>query len=402
MNEPRVVTVGSPPAFRQQVARILETDPEDVGWLASVTAVEESILEGHEWADVVVLSPGVKDPDAIGLAEFVARTSPTTAIVLTRDRPPNGVVIPAMRAGIRDVVDMSRGSQELREALIRAVSWSASLRLSRSDHQPKGQTRRGALITVFSSKGGAGKTFLSCNLAAAISQITKKNTAIVDLDLGMGDVFTYYGSEPGRPIQDLAALGDAMDREIILGSGTQLNDHLWGYGSLPDPAPTPIAGGEAGKVLRAMRSTFPYTIVDSPADFSDHILAAFDMSDTICLITGLDVVGIRHLSRAMETLLAIGLPRERFRVILNWADSKVGLEPAEVERVMRLSVDAMIPASHLVPLSLNRGKPVYFEEPKSDVARAIRGIAESLTTAVVSVDTTPDGYVERRGLFRRR
>ena len=89
----------------------------------------------------------------------------------------------------------------------------------------------------------------------------------------------------------------------------------------------------------------------------------------ICLVTPLDVVGVKHLSKALDTLLTIGLPRERFRVVLNRADSKVGLDATDVERVMKITVDAMIPSSRLVPTSLNKGRPVVLDEPNSEVSQ---------------------------------
>ena len=84
------------------------------------------------------------------------------------------------------------------------------------------------------------------------------------------------------------------------------------------------AGEAIGKFLRALRNDFPYVVVDASVDYSDSALVCFDLSDAICLVTGLDVVGVKHLSKALDTLLTIGLPRERFRVVLNRADSKVG------------------------------------------------------------------------------
>ena len=78
MTDSRVLAVGSPPTFRMQVARALEADPSGVDWLPSVTALESQLADGSTLADVVVLSPAVKDPDAFGLAEFMARTSPAS------------------------------------------------------------------------------------------------------------------------------------------------------------------------------------------------------------------------------------------------------------------------------------------------------------------------------------
>ena len=117
-------------------------------------------------------------------------------------------------------------------------------------------------------------------------------------------------------------------------------------------------------------------MVDASVDYSDSALVCFDLSDMICLVTGLDVVGVKHLAKALDTLLTIGLPRERFRVVLNRADSKVGLDAADVERVMKISVDAMIPSSRLVPTSLNKGRPVVLDEPGSDVSQSIRHLAQ--------------------------
>jgi pilus assembly protein CpaE len=166
-------------------------------------------------------------------------------------------------------------------------------------------------------------------------------------------------------------------------------------------------GGEAvGKYLRVLRSNFSYVVVDASADYTDLALACFDLSDAICLVTGLDVVGVKHLSKALETLLSIGLPRERFRIVLNRADSKVGLDAGDVERVMKIRVDTMVPSSRLVPTSLNKGRPVYLEEPGSEVADSIRQLALRFTgakrqpTEPLPEEQTQNG--KRRGLFRRQ
>ncbi|MGH2730450.1 MAG: AAA family ATPase [Actinomycetota bacterium] len=378
MSEARIFAIGSPPTFKQQVARALDMDPDSVGWLSSVTAAEELLVSGQEWADVLVLSTDVKDPDALGLADFVGRSFPTTAVLLVRDRAPIGLLPAAMRAGIRDVVDLSRGTHELTDALERAIAWSQSLHSLTGGDRPTESANRGMVISIFSSKGGTGKTFLACNLAAAIAQKARKDTAIVDLDLRIGDVFSYFGTEPSHPLEDLMALADKVDRDTILQTGTPLYPNLWAFGALPNPAAESVPGQAAGKLLRALRSAFAFTIVDAAAEYSDQVLAGFDLADEICLVTGLDVVGTKHLSIAIDTLLSLGMARDQFRVVLNRADSKVGLTIADVERVLKVKVDATIPSSQLVPISLNKGRPVVVDEPKSDVADAVGSLAERL------------------------
>jgi pilus assembly protein CpaE len=387
VSDPGVYAVGTPQSFRQTLARALEVETDGIGWVQSATAAEEALINGDSPIDVLVLSPEVKEPDALGLAEFVGRSAPGTAIVMVRDHTWNGLLPAAMRAGIRDVVDLTQGSEELRDAVERAISWAQNLR-SADMREQLSPNERGRIISVFSSKGGTGKTFLTTNLASAIAEVTGQDTAVVDLDFDMGDVFTYFGTEPSSNIVDLMLLGEGGSRDEIRAQGRKLGDHLWGYGAPSDPTAETPAGEQIGKFLRAIRSAFTYVVVDASVDYSDSALVCFDLSDDICLITGLDVVGVKHLSKALDTLLAIGLPRTRFRVVLNRAGSKVGLDAADVERVMKIQVDAMLPSSVLVPMSLNKGRPVVLEEPSSDVAGAVRSLAERF------VEATPVGEPE--------
>ena len=176
-----------------------------------------------------------------------------------------------MRAGIRDVVDLTRGSEELRDAVERAIQWAENVSHARG--QKAATTKhRGSIISVFASKGGVGKTFLTTNLAAALAGITKQETAVADLDVNMGDVFSYFGREPAKEMADLLALGERVDREVVFANGTKLDEHLWGFGAVPDlPAPPP--GGEAvGKYLRTLRENFAFVVVDASAAYTDLAL----------------------------------------------------------------------------------------------------------------------------------
>jgi len=370
----QVIAVGTPQSFRTALARSLEVEPDEIGWVQSVTAAEEILVETDTVAHVLVLSPEVKEPDALGLAEFVGRAAPMTAIIMVRDKAWNGLLPAAMRAGIRDVVDLTQGSEELRDAVERAILWAENVSQLRGQLAGKPK-QRGTVISVFASKGGVGKTFLTTNLAAALADISKQDTAVADLDVDMGDVFSYFGREPTKAMYDLIGLGEGADRETVFANATKLDEHLWGFGAIPDPSVQPPGGEAVGKYLRVLRTNFAYVVVDASADYTDLALACFDLSDAICLVTALDVVGVKHLSKALETLLTIGLPRERFRIVLNRADSRVGLDAADVERVMKIQVDTMIPSSRLVPTCLNKGRPVVMEEPSSEVSDSIRRLA---------------------------
>jgi pilus assembly protein CpaE len=397
MKHTRVVAVGAP-TFRQQVSLVLDASPEDVGYQPSATAARDFLAAGR--ADVIVLSPEVAETEVLDLAEFVGRSFPTTAVIVVRDYVTNGFLTLAMRAGIRDVVDISRGTQELGEALDRAVTWSANLRSTQPGDKP-GHAERGTIISVFSSKGGTGKTMVATNVAAAISQHSKQDTALLDLDLGMGDTFCYFGKDPTHSVGELFSVAGSTDKDAVKDMGLKFNDHLWGYGSTPDPATDKLPGETVGRMMTTLRSTFPFTVVDVGANYSEQTLAAFDLSDMVCLVTGLDVVGVRHLSKTLETLVSIGVPADRFLIVLNRADSKVGLETKDVEKVLKIQVDSAIPSSRLVPSSLNTGKLIFLHDPKSGVSESIGALAKKIIGRVPAGATQEVFAEHKSGLLNR-
>jgi pilus assembly protein CpaE len=307
MAESNVIAVGAPPTFRNQVARALEQDVEAVEWTATVAAAESSLVARTSTANVVVLSPAVKELDAFGLSEFVGKSSPASAVVLVRDRLSNGILPSAMRAGIREVIDLSKGGEELREALRRATAWSQNVLTVRGTGGPDdGDVERAKVVIVFSSKGGTGKSFLSSGLALAMARELKEDVALLDMEFGVGDTLSYFGKEPTHALQDLISVGDLDDSEAVRNMGEKIHDYLWAYATPSDPAGNEVSGEAIGKVIQNLQRQFKHVVIDGSASYSDAALAALDLSDSVLLITGLDVVGVRHLSVAVKTLPALG------------------------------------------------------------------------------------------------
>ena len=108
------------------------------------------------------------------------RRFPQTAVILIRETAAPSLLHLAMRAGIRDVVDLSRGTDELRHALDESLAWARSLRTTATDWARPLPTRRGPIVGVFSSKGGTGKSFLASNLAAAMAAGRRSDTALLE------------------------------------------------------------------------------------------------------------------------------------------------------------------------------------------------------------------------------
>src|SRR6185312_546483 len=105
-------------------------------------------------------------------------------------------------------------------------------------------------------------------------------------------------------------------------------------------------------VLQVLKRMFDFVVVDTPPAFDDHVLAAFDQSDLVALIATLDIPALKNLKLTLETMELLNYPRERWRVVINRADSKVGLSIGEVEKSLKTQIAAQIPSSRDVPAAI--------------------------------------------------
>jgi pilus assembly protein CpaE len=257
--------------------------------------------------------------------------------------------------------------------------------------------RPGRIITVFSAKGGCGKTVLSTNLAAALAT-TGPEVALVDLDLNFGDVAIMLQLYPTRTIQDAAAAGE-LDAVTLRSYLTPHQTGIWALVAPTEPTVADtVSASSVATILKLLRSGFGYVVVDTPTVLSDQVLAAFDESDTIVLLATLDVPSIKNLELTLQTMEQLRYPRSRILLVVNRADSRVGLRVPDVERLLGRPVDATIPSSRSVPLSVNKGSPIILEEPRGNVAEAIRRVAGRFTPTLPAGPAPPRPL---RSLFQR-
>jgi pilus assembly protein CpaE len=381
-----------------------------VGSVAEVVASIEELrqhLQSRPDESVVVLGPSVNLIAAASLAETLRVTQPALSVILVRQRVDTSVLGDALRSGMREVVeqrDLTGLSLAVRRGHVLYEALTASS--ARSD-QPAG----GRLVTVFSAKGGVGKTTVSTNLAMSLSLLGHR-VCLVDLDLGSGDVAITLQLFPVHTIVDALALPGEIGPEELTPLLTKYSDNLW---TLLAPNAPELNGSMErhliGNILTQLKQSFEYVVVDSPPAFDDHVLQAFDHSDLLLLLLTLDIPALKNLKITLDTLHLLNFPREKYRIVLNRADSKVGLTPAEVEKTLKEKISASIPSSPDVPASVNRGQAIVDSQPKHPISQIFMTIARDAIEAMPSVaqkvapgriagSSEPD--VDRRGLFRRK
>ena len=366
-------------------------DPDEA--MAAVAAEGRDVL-------AAILGPSLNDRNALALAGALQQGTPDVSVLLIRRQESGELIRQALKVGVKDVLSSASDENAVRIAAARAIEIARTLRGRLGGGAPTDQAggrALGRVVTVFSSKGGCGKTFLSTNLAVALGR-TGAEVALVDLDRHFGDVAIMLHLFPSHTIYD-AAQNPGLDALTLKSFLTRHDSGIWALIAPTEPtvADTINPGTIAG-ILKLLRTAFDYVVIDTPPAFSEPVLGAFDESDWLVMLATLDVPSIKNLKLTLQTMELLHFPKNRIRVVVNRADSKVGLRLPDVEKLLSSPVDATIPSSRSVPLSVNKGSPIMLEEPKGPVAESIRRVA---ALVVESQPKSRTKQKQRRSLFAR-
>lgn len=377
------------PAGTQVVGSVAQLD----NWLANQDA---------EYA--VILGPNTELGEAVGLAERIRSDYPTTGIVLLRHELTAEVFQVAMRAGIPAVM-AANDMDGMAAAVLRCQQTWEAIR-----GPAKASDRNGKVITVFSPKGGVGKTTVAVNLAVALSGSGAARVCIVDLDLGFGDVAITLQLIPEHTIAEAVDSEEHLDFALL---ETLLTRHencsILAAPTHPDGKDR-VSPGLVRRILRILRQHFDYVVVDTSPSFDDQVLHAFDETDECIIVATLDVPTIKNVKVALETLDALSLVEGRRRLLLNRADDEVGLTPANVESLLKMPVTTALPTAFAVANATNHGRPIVLSRPEHPVSRELIKLSQTMSTTTTSKGSAAAGGApqsaeaeqKRRGFGRRR
>lgn len=259
------------------------------------------------------------------------------------------------------------------------------------DFNPEPQQRECKVIVVVSPKGGSGKTAVSSNLAVALATRHPGRVVAVDLDVQFGDLCLALSVTAERTLAQLARTSQ-IDATTVKLHLTPATNGLFVLAGASDPMDADsVAHAHVAQVLPLLANNFDFVIVDTPAGLDERTLAALECATDLLLMSSLDVTSIRSLRKAVDALDSIGIEATR-QLLLNRADSKVGLKPADAEEVMGMKIACSIPSSREIPLSLNLGTPVVVSEPSSAVAMQLQELSALYSPVAAKQAKTRKGW----------
>ena len=298
----------------------------------------------------------------------VVKQRPDRPIVVMVEDPESGFVRRVFEAGADDVVILPETPQRVAFAFQKAIA-------RRQGAAVASGVALAPMVCVLGPKGGTGKTLTSCNLAVALAGMGKK-AALVDLDLQFGDVGLSLGLSPDRTIYDLAKSGGSLDVEKL---ESYMTPHPSGVRVLMAPTRPDQASFVTIDLLRdvytTLRTHYDFVIVDTPPGFTPEVISSIDSSSHVCMVGMLDSLSLKNTKLGLETLELMGYDSSRISVVLNRADTRIGISREDVSAIVSRAVDVFVPSDRDIPKTLTDGIPIVLSEERSEAAAAFRSLA---------------------------
>jgi pilus assembly protein CpaE len=231
----------------------------------------------------------------------------------------------------------------------------------------------GRIYSVFSTKGGCGRTTVATNLAFALHADGARRVCLLDLDLGFGDVATALRLDPDHTLAGVLRMIEPHTAKLRTSIRPGLDAILAPVG--PGDAER-ISAEQVTAVLDQLVDEYDAIVVDTPARFTGPVLAALDCSTQHILLTTPERPALLNLRRTLDSMDLLRYPLAARTIVFNRSDSRVGITVADVERILRATVAVHIPSSRDVPTSINHGVPLVAAAAKHPVSLAVRQLAE--------------------------
>lgn len=361
-----------------------------------VSTGQEGVRRASELhPDVVLMDVHLPDIDGIHATWLIASKNPDSSVIMISSEERTEYIQRAMVAGaqgylLKPITDAAQMAEMIRTVRQRALERQALLARGTpaavvAPAPPPQLARR---VALFSPKGGQGKTTIAVNLAVALRLRTGKRVVLMDADLRFGDANILLDLPFGRSIVDLLPHLEELDSGLL---DQVLAKHETGLELLirperPELAET-IDAACIERVLTVMARSFDYVVIDCQVSYDEELLAVLDRSDVIFLVLHPELGALRNAKHFLQLAETLGYPRSKIAVIINRANSNVGITPQEVERVLGPGQYFRLNSyGRQLTSALNLGRPVVLANPKAEFSQIMYQLAE---------------YVERAGNDRR-
>jgi pilus assembly protein CpaE len=338
--------------------------------------------------DLIFFDAGAEQAEVLEDLTRLSAKYPKAAVVLLAPLQSPDLLIAAMRLGVREVVGLPLKPADLEAALDRMQSRLREV-----------QREDGKVISIVSSKGGSGATFVATNLGYALATIAQKKTLLIDLNLQFGDAALYLSDmKPQMTMADLCAQISRLDEQLLHSSLIGVTPEFGVLAASPNPDPEDqVRPDHVASILALAKQHYDFILLDVGRQVNAVTIRALDGSDLIMPVLQQSLPFIRNGQRMLDMFSTLGYRKDSIRQILNRHDDAGTISVADMERGLGQRIAHPIPNNfEVVNESINQGEPVLKLARSSSVSKALIEIVRSLTEA-----PAPDTKSIIRRLFVR-
>ena len=325
--------------------------------------------------DVIIVELDNNPEYALELVENICGNSSVTVMVYSEQVFPE-MLVRCMRAGAREFLTQPITATTIAEAMVRA---SVRRPAARSVKKPTGK-----LLVFVGAKGGSGVTTIASNFAVSLAQETGHSTALIDLNLPLGNAALDLGLTPQYSTANALMNFSRLDSNYL---STLLVKHSSGLSVLaaPDKYATVQPTDEAvEKLLFITRQDFDYVVVDAGSRFDAISKSLFEPGSTVYLVLQVSISELRNANRLISELFKSS--SVKLEIVLNrYMSRTLSIDEASIAKALTMPPTWRIPGDYpAARTAQNTATPLALED--SPISRVIR----QMTQAVCGSVETPE------------
>lgn len=320
---------------------------------------------------LIIVDSMCRDLDDLRVLEYVSINHPRTAVVLLCANQTPELLMGAMRAGVREVLQSPPPQDQLLACIERIEH---RLGLSSQPREP------GRVLVFVPCKGGSGSTFLATNLGYQLASENRK-VLLIDLNLQFGDAALFlHDDKPAHSVADVAHNIARLDASFLAASVINVSPNYAVLAAPDDPAYASEVKPEHIEVLLGLAvKYYDFVIVDASRTLDAVTLKALDRADTIFPVLQLTLPFMRDASRLLALFRALGYAKDKIRVLVNRHEKGGDITLDDIKRSFGVEAFKTIPNSYqAVASAVNQGRAIASFARGNPVAKAIQELAQSL------------------------
>ena len=373
MKEISAIIIDKDPTSNQVIKQYLEESSKIKNFNQFLDLADGYNYTCRNLPDLVFIDIEYGQDEVLEIASKIYKNNKNSKIILFTKNNDASLIIKSKKAGIKEIITKPFIKNE--------VELKVSKLINQINYSSPNQNKK--IISVFSNKGGVGKTTLAVNTALEIANITKESVVIVDFNSQFGDVSTFLNVKTDFGISFLLSNKERINRDFLMSVLPRYkNANLWVLSDAFNvQGVKDITLEDTQDIIDALKSTFNYIIIDMTTIFDLRTIKLFDNSTDILIPIVANMPNLRNCQRCLNFFEKLGYNEDKIKLILNRVIKNEAIKPDIIESTLKKKIFFEIANDYYNSLmAINRGIGLSEVDSDSDIAKSVQKLSYSLIT----------------------